>query len=170
MSWMGQLFNIPYVHYFAAWHYKGVNGDIKTDCIITNVVIYRKKKNNKKNIIIKILPQRQAHVHRCLIWLLRPRRAHESPSQGCETLRDTRKLSVIGTVEDVRTSSLITKPMQASVAHKKVPLHIYRMTMPLRSKNTSVIHPFHCLLHEVLACSHKGLGPWEQRCQTGICY
>lgn len=51
---------------------------------------------------------------------------------------------VIGTVDDVQTSSLITKasikkPMQASVAHNMVPLHVYRMTVPLRSKRTHMV-------------------------------
>ncbi len=127
------LFNILYIHYFCSmtlprskWWHKN------RDCIITNMVIYREKLNYSHN----------ARLMFKVSHLVAQATELTSPLQRCETFRDTGKLSVIGTVEDVRTSSLITKasiekPMQASVAHNKRPLHIYRM--PLRSKRTHMV-------------------------------
>lgn len=94
------------------------------DCISTNVVIYRKMK------IIKTLPQRQAHVHRCLVGL-----QSSSPLQDRKIFRYTEGKKLL------LAQSRTYRPrhwsqIQASVAHNMVPLHIYRMTMLLRSNNS----------------------------------
>lgn len=131
------LFNWLYIHYFCS----KTLPRIKWRCTKKESLHHHKRGHLQRKII---LPQRQVHVHRCLIWLLKPRRAHErkSPFQGWKTFRDSQKVRswwLLAQLRIVQTSSSVKmasteKAMRASVAHNMAPLHIYRMTMLWKAK------------------------------------